>query len=145
MATRAGILIRDSNGKYLICRAPNRPKDKPNQYDISKGHKEDNEDPEEVACRELKEETGLILKPADLEFLGHCQYTAKRDDIYLYTAVIPSIDVNNLNCTTFFEWYGRQLPEFDHYELVDKSELSTKLYKTLVETLNKLRFFEESL
>lgn len=85
-------------------------------WDIPKGHVEEGETHVQTALRELKEETGLILKPDDLYDCGLFLYT-KYKDLHLYVAE-TDVNINNLKCSTYFSFEGRFPPEIDSYKFV---------------------------
>ncbi len=111
-----GVLIRNNNDEFLICRVTDSNKySGVYQWSLPKGKKEDNETNEQTAIRELYEETGIILKVEDLIYIN--KYINKYKDIIVFTTKKSvSININNLSCFTKF--YSKF---FDDYRLeVDK-------------------------
>lgn len=61
----AALLVRD--GRVLLChRHPDR-RFYPDAWDIPGGHIEGDEEPVEALCRELAEELGVVVEPANAE------------------------------------------------------------------------------
>lgn len=82
----------NSKGELLLQKRSAKKKSHPNEWDISAaGHVSAGQTPLEAALREIQEETGMILKPSDLEFLFTQKHAAERkdyvnnefDDVYL--------------------------------------------------------------
>jgi 8-oxo-dGTP pyrophosphatase MutT (NUDIX family) len=64
--TTAFVLAFDTSRRVLLTRV-----DRPGRgWDVPGGHVEDGESPAHAAARELAEETGLVVPPADLEPVG---------------------------------------------------------------------------
>lgn len=130
-----GFIIVHNNGKLLACHATGKP-DK-NGWDISKGHIEEGETPLECASRELKEETGLdsyrLEKVSDL---GVWEYNASKD-LHLFLAHCE-FDVKKCKCTSYFEQYGRQIPEMDDFKLIDIDEIDETYYPNMANIIKKI-------
>lgn len=119
-----GFLIKTKDG-FLQCHSTGK-KFLPGTYDLPKGHLESGEDAVECALRELWEETGIKWSKSDFTFvdydpeedfevldLGRNPYV-KGKDLHLFVIYISEIDVE-LKCNSFFERWGKQLPEVNGY------------------------------
>ena len=108
------------------------------RYDIPKGEIKDNESTIEAAIRETKEETGIILKKSNMNDLGLLNYL-KDKKLHLFKYKIDKMP-SNLKCTSTFERYGKQYPEFDSFKIVPikdvQSHISLNLYNSLKSFLN---------
>lgn len=129
-----GIVYRIKNtNTFLIGHAT-----KTKVWSIPKGIKDDTDKDESFsACRELKEETSLILNPEDLTFIGNFAYTNKKDMSLFYYEVDKenAADIEGLFCTSSFAYnyttkngYNKValLPEIDKYKYIDIKDC--KLY-----------------
>lgn len=73
--THAFVLAFDSAGRTLLTRV-----DRPGRgWDVPGGHAEDGESARHTAARELAEETGLVIDPADLTPIGGQRITLRAD------------------------------------------------------------------
>jgi 8-oxo-dGTP pyrophosphatase MutT (NUDIX family) len=66
----AGVVLVDGAGRILLQERDEHPPIDPEKWGLAGGHVEAGEDFEAAACRELLEETGVRLRPRDLELLG---------------------------------------------------------------------------
>lgn len=133
MKTSCGVLVTDGR-QLLVCHVTGKP-----QWDIPKGEKDEFEDCKTTAVRECYEETGLIINPDHLLDIGMFDYLpSKRLHLFIYT-VLPLPDTKKMRCSSFFNHYGKQLPEVDSYMFCDYIDLQTytsvKLYPVLKQAL----------
>lgn len=119
-----GVIIIDKETRKLLACHPSMKSYREKNWDIAKGHVERNETHVETALRELKEETGIILKPDDLYDCGMFLYT-KYKDLHLYVAEY-NVDITKLKCSTYFNFEGRSPLEVDDYRLINDTD--TKMY-----------------
>jgi 8-oxo-dGTP pyrophosphatase MutT (NUDIX family) len=85
-------------------------------FSIPGGEIDEGEDKFEAAVREIKEETGLSIKKADLKYLGYYKYVDYKDlEIFLYE-LDEELDLSSLKCDSFFESpNGKMLPEINGF------------------------------
>lgn len=133
------ILIHPLGTKFLIGRAPNHANG-PNQWDlVGKGHIQIGDSLEETINRETLEECGLDISKKDKCKIGTFPYSngtltlfsvdlEYKDDIENIFAPKPS----GFSCSSYFEWYGKQLPEFEEWKWIEFSDYDKYLYKSLV-------------
>lgn len=112
MATTCGVLITDGNN-LLICHPTHGSK-----WDIPKGRREPDEELVEAAVRELKEETGLVVDPDVLTYLGTKPYKPNKNLALFKHDVTEMPAVDDLICTSHFEIYGKSFPEMDNFAVV---------------------------
>ncbi|MGV7207072.1 NUDIX hydrolase [Oxalobacteraceae bacterium A2-2] len=121
-ATSCGTLIVNSAGQLLLCHVTGTAK-----WDIPKGMRDPGETALQAACRELREETGLIFDPARFEDLGEFSY---RPDKHLHLFrlrvgdSLPSLE--HLVCTSMFEHEvtGQPTPECDGFRWAERGEIA---------------------
>lgn len=97
-------------------------------WSLPKGLHDPHESEAEAACREVREETGLIINPELLVDHGRFPYT-KEKDYHLFSCTIGNVSLNELICESTFEAAGQQIKEVDKYMLAQP--------KLAVEMLNK--------
>lgn len=131
----AAVVIINSRGDILGCHATGRPDY--TGFDFPKGIVEKGESHIDGALRELREETGIILKREDLIDCGQHSHNKEKDiHIFMYqTEQMP--DINKLVCSTYFEIRNNRrapliddeqnndtvkLPEVNKYEIIPKTE-----------------------
>lgn len=116
--TSCGVIVTDGH-RLLLGHASRSPR-----WDIPKGGAEPGESFAETACRELLEETGLTVLPAELRLLGVKPYLRDKD-LALFAWVVDTLpDPKTLACSAFFTLpNGSRLPEFDKFGLftIDKA------------------------
>lgn len=140
-----GVLVTD--GSNLLIQHPSGKPWREGNYDIPKGHKENNES--EVACaiRELEEETGLSVKEENLIELGKFSYTDKKD-LFLfihYTEEMPNIHL--LQCYSQFEDKKTKMlfDEVDGYRIIDIFSELNYLFPKLQDVIKKvLKLYSEN-
>ena len=131
----AVIVISEADDRILIGHAPNVA-NKPNSWDFPKGHIQEGEEPITAAVRELYEETGLIIAPGDLTELNTISYNGGA--ITFYKVYLPSI-VTDLKCNSYFEMWGKRMPEFSKFDWVPVDQLPSLLYKGLIKPFETIR------
>ena len=131
----AVIVISEADDRILIGHAPNAA-NKPNSWDFPKGHIQEGEEPITAAVRELYEETGLIIAPGDLTELNTIRYNG--GTITFYKVYLPSI-VTDLKCNSYFEMWGKRMPEFSKFDWVLADQLPSLLYKGLIKPFETIR------
>lgn len=108
-----GVIARRSRGELLLCHATGR-----NYWDIPKGLADPGEDPRAAALRELREETGLTVRPAQLRDLGVHSYLPRKD-LHLFVVDPPEakLDLGRCSCSSHFTPRdgGSPVPEVDAY------------------------------
>lgn len=112
MFTTCGVLITDGNN-LLICHPTHGSK-----WDIPKGKRDDHETLVEAAIRELKEETGLVVQPDVLAYLGTKPYKPNKNIALFKHTVLEMPSPGDLICTSHFEIYGHSYPEMDNFAVV---------------------------
>lgn len=120
-----GVLYRYGD-KFLICHLSP-------WWSIPKGVRDSGETLAEAAVRELREETGIVLKPEDLSLKGVFPYKKDKDlALFEYKATEP-LDTEHLVCVSFYEnkTLGKRLPEVDRFKMVDLREAKEKLNGSL--------------
>src|SRR5579864_4075776 len=102
-----GVIVTDGN-RILLGHATRSPR-----WDIPKGGVEPGESLAAAACRELREETGLVAPETALIPLGVRPYLRSKD-LALFAWVVPILpNPSELHCaTTFSVANGAVLPEF---------------------------------
>jgi len=107
------------NDKFLICHSTGGP-----YWGLPKGI----EDPNDVnkahaAARELYEETGIILPPDKLNFLGIFIYSRYKHMALFEYFADEEFPINHMKCISMFtDQHGRKLPEVDAYKYVTLEE-----------------------
>jgi len=126
--TSCGIVVKYDD-KYVIGHVSGQ-----HHHDIFKGKMNDGETWADTAIRECKEESGLAFTESDIKFLGHFNYTQKKN-LVVYIAKIQELDVDSLICTTYLE---NSRPEMDYYSVVSFDELIQKTGKNMSRILKSL-------
>ena len=136
----ATLLVAPDRKSFLIGHAPNR-KFEDNQWDIAgKGHVAEGDNFLETCMREVWEETGIrIPDETDLTFLGSVRYQTGTMAVYMY--VLDELP-EQIECNSFFEWYGKKLPEFSEYKWISFEEAGKYLYKGLFKALSELEILK---
>ena len=133
MATSCGVIVGDGE-RILLGHATRSPR-----WDIPKGGVEPGEGFAEAAARELQEETGLTVPPAELVALGVYSYLRGKD-LALFAWTPPALpDPNNLVCTSHFALAnGTLLPEFDRFGLFSWEEAMRRVGKSMAAVLSSI-------
>jgi len=131
--TSCGVLVGDGE-RVLLGHATRSPR-----WDIPKGEAEPGESFTQAAVRELREETGLAVAPADLVELGVHAYLRDKD-LALFAWRPPSLpDPKELVCASRFALAdGTLLPEFDRFALFQWDEALTRVGKNLARVLGSI-------
>lgn len=131
MKTSAGVIIINSKNQILGCKPYGTSGTRlVNNLDIPKGHIEEDETALQAAIRETMEESGIDLSTANLEDFGRFPYLRDKD-LYLFKCVNFDTDITQLVCTSYFECYGKEVPEIIEYEWVEMEDVNVKFYKSL--------------
>lgn len=99
----------ERDGKYLLLHRVKKEDDANRDKWIGIGGKfEDRESPEDCAAREIREETGLVLRPQDLRYRGIVTFVSDRwetEYMHLFTASVPeNASVPEENDEGLLEW-----------------------------------------
>jgi len=109
-------------------------------YDIFKGWVWFNiENHKSAALRELKEESGIILKPTDLLDLGTFKYRSNKDlHLFLYksTNVKKEFDIKKLSCSSIVPIIN--YPEIDRYKICSIFTVQNYMHRKLYEIVSKI-------
>jgi 8-oxo-dGTP pyrophosphatase MutT (NUDIX family) len=91
--------------------------------DLPKGEMSSGEAPVETAVRELFEETGIAVDPAELQYLGFYPYI-KTKDLHIFY-IERAVDLHELRCDSCFESKvdGKMYPELNGFALLTMEEL----------------------
>jgi len=134
MKVSAGVIIIDDSTKTFLVATPTH---KWKQRDIPKGGIEPGESPIQAAIRETFEETGLSLKPNELEDLGEMPY-AEDKNIHLFVHRKNfRYDTKAMYCSTYVTpEEGKPFPEMvkNGYEYIGLDGAS-KLYRLMQNAL----------
>jgi 8-oxo-dGTP pyrophosphatase MutT (NUDIX family) len=128
--TSCGVIVGDGE-RILLGHATRSPR-----WDIPKGEAEPGEGFAAAAARELLEETGLVVPPAELTVLGVHSYRRGKD-LALFAWTPPALpDPKSLVCTSRFALPdGTLLPEFDRFGLFTWEEALGRVGKSMARVL----------
>lgn len=131
--TSCGIIVTDGT-RLLLGHASRSPR-----WDIPKGGVEPGESFAAAACRELREETGLVVPREALRPLGVQPYLRNKD-LALFAWVVDALpDPATLACAAFFVLpNGARLPEFDRFGLYTIAEALPLVGKNLARLLSAI-------
>jgi 8-oxo-dGTP pyrophosphatase MutT (NUDIX family) len=137
-ALSAGTILSD--GTYILGCQPFGRKVASGCFDLPKGHWEQGEELVDTAVREMFEETGHIVKREWLIDLGRYEYVPLKDLHIFFCATDALPQISLLNCTTFFPYKGKDVPEVIGYRWIPVDELHwffPSLQKVLEKALDK--------
>jgi 8-oxo-dGTP pyrophosphatase MutT (NUDIX family) len=132
--TSCGVIVGDGE-RILLGHATRSPR-----WDIPKGEAEPDEGFAEAAARELLEETGLVVPPAELTALGVHPYRRGKDlALFAWTPLVLP-DPKSLVCTSQFALAnGTLLPEFDRFGLFAWDDALARVGKSMARVLASIR------
>ena len=131
--TSCGVIVTDGK-RLLLGHASRSPR-----WDIPKGGVEPGETFAAAACRELQEETGLVVAEKALASLGVKPYLRDKDLALFAWVVAEMPDPSQLVCSAFFTLPGGgRLPEFDRFGLFTPDEALTRVGKNLARLLAEI-------
>lgn len=94
MMRNTSLCYIEHEGKYLMLHRVKKTVDENKDKWIGIGGKfEEGESPEECCLREISEETGMLLSPADLRFRGIVSFVSDEwgtEYMFLFTASVPA-------------------------------------------------------
>jgi 8-oxo-dGTP pyrophosphatase MutT (NUDIX family) len=132
--TSCGVIVTDGE-RVLLGHATRSPR-----WDIPKGLAEPGETLAAAASRELLEETGLTVPPAEFAGLGVHPYLRGKDLALFLWKQAPLPDPQSLTCTSRFALpNGTLLPEFDRFGLFPWDEAALRVGKNLARILGSIR------
>jgi ADP-ribose pyrophosphatase YjhB (NUDIX family) len=132
--TSCGVVVSD--GTHVLLGHPTRSA----LWDIPKGVADPGEAFRDAATRELREETGLVVAPAELIDLGVHIYISGKDLAVFAWRLAAMPDPATLRCTSFLRKPdGGWIPEFDRFAVLPWPEALTRLGKNLNRVLESLR------
>lgn len=124
--------------QLLLCHVTGHP-----QYDLPKGGRDQGETSLQAACRELLEETGLVLDSSLFEDLGEFHYTgSKRLHLFKVRAPADLTSLDHLVCTSHFRHFqsGLMCPEMDGYRWASRDEIPALCTKVMAAMLLSLHW-----
>jgi ADP-ribose pyrophosphatase YjhB (NUDIX family) len=116
LKTTCGVLITDG-ANILICHPTNGK-----WWDIPKGQQDPGETLEATAIRELREETGVVALPEQLQYLGTFDYRPKKNLAVFRMDATTMPDPAQMQCLSMFTMHGKQYPEMDAFKIVTYAE-----------------------
>jgi 8-oxo-dGTP pyrophosphatase MutT (NUDIX family) len=129
-----GVIVTDGS-RLLLGHATRWPR-----WDIPKGLAEPGESLTATAMRELQEETGLIVREAELHPLGTHPYLRDKDLALFAWTPSPIPAAETLVCrSTFTLPNGSVLPEFDRFGWFEWDAALGKVGKNLARVLGPIR------
>lgn len=94
-------------------------------WSFPKGLRDPHETEAEAACREVREETGLVIDSSILKDHGRFPYVREKD-YHLFSCTLGDIALNELICESTFEAAGQAIKEVDKY-MVASPELAVEM------------------
>jgi 8-oxo-dGTP pyrophosphatase MutT (NUDIX family) len=134
MEKTCGVFVFDPSGRVLICHVTNAAD---NVWSIPKGRADRGEAPIDAAVRELREETGLRVRPDDLFEMGCAKYKNGRVlEAFGYRAT-SHIDAKLLRCESMVDDENGGFPEVDRYAFEEPYDILNKelVHKTQQQVL----------
>ncbi len=129
-----GVIVTDGS-RLLLGHATRSPR-----WDIPKGLAEPGKSLTATAMRELQEETGLIVREAELHPLGTHPYLRDKDLALFAWTPSPIPAAETLVCrSTFTLPNGSVLPEFDRFGWFEWDAALGKVGKNLARVLGPIR------
>lgn len=127
-----GVLVTDGT-HLLICHPTNG-----RVWDIPKGKKEQGEEMDEAASREMLEETGLMVSPDRLDLMGIYAYKPEKDLVLFRHVVGGMPDPSTLFCTSEFDDQGTMTKEMDGYAVLPVAEAIGMLNRELAAIVSRI-------
>jgi 8-oxo-dGTP pyrophosphatase MutT (NUDIX family) len=125
--TSCGVIVSDGEERVLLGHATRSPR-----WDIPKGEAEPGEDFVMAAVRELREETGLVVRAEELVALGLHPYRRGKDLALFAWRRRELPDPKSLVCSSHFALPdGTMLPEFDRFGLFLWDEAERRVGKSM--------------
>lgn len=133
--TSCGLIIANKDS-FLGC----HPYGSNKFFDLPKGKMDLYETPLEACTREVFEETGLIIDPAQLIELGYFKYN-KTKDLYLFWLPVSTLpDISKLKCTsTFIDNGGYEKPEIDYYKIIKFEDVDKECTTNMARVIKEAR------
>lgn len=129
-----GVIVTDGQ-QLLLGHASRSPR-----WDIPKGVAQAGENLSDAAIRELREETGLVVTPSELTYVGTHLYLPGKD-LALFTwrlCEMPSLD--SLHCASMIERAGyKAVPELDRFGIFPFDVALRMVGRNLARVLDALR------
>jgi len=132
-ALSCGVIVTDGP-HVLLGHATRSPR-----WDIPKGLNAPGETPAETASRELREETGLAVTPAELSPLGSFAYMPAKDLVLFCWRPAAMPDPATLTCSSTFTAGGVLLPELDRFGLFSWDVVLGRVGKNMARVLATLK------
>ncbi len=120
--TSYGVLIFNEQQQLLVAHVTGK-----HFWDIPKGGADAGENPLQAAVRETFEETGIVLRPADLQDLGlHRYLPAKNLHLFRTSVSCADVDIASCQCTSFFAHHrtGHPTPEVDAFRWIQREAIA---------------------
>lgn len=128
MKTTCAMIVKVSD-KILVCKTTNS-----HRFDLPKGIAEPEETHLMAALRELCEETGLVPQPGSISDLGILPYNSEKM-IHFFQCELEEITLDDLRCTSFFDFKGKLLPEVAGYAMMSIDEFKKVTSKSMQKAL----------
>lgn len=132
MKTTCAIIVK-VHDKILACKTTNSLR-----YDLPKGIAEPDETHLMAALRELCEETGLEPPPGSVTDLCILPYNSEKM-IHFFQCELEKVNIDELRCTSFFDFKGKPLPEVSGYAMMSIDEFMKVTSKSMQKALNLIQ------